>query len=84
MNGTRLVPSLRVVNCEPRWHCLSSRRGLIKIENGRNMTLASVILLANALGNQGGDFFPTLGALGLMLASDGQPLANVRVALHAG
>ena len=35
-----------------------TRQGLIKIENGGNVTLATVILLANALGYQLADFFP--------------------------
>jgi hypothetical protein len=34
------------------------RQGLIKIENGGNVTLGTVILLANALGCQVADFFP--------------------------
>jgi transcriptional regulator with XRE-family HTH domain len=35
-----------------------TRQGLCKVENGRNVTLGTVILLAHALGCQVADFFP--------------------------
>ncbi len=35
-----------------------TRQGLIKIENGGNVTLGTIALLANALGCQIGDLFP--------------------------
>jgi transcriptional regulator with XRE-family HTH domain len=35
-----------------------TRQGLIKIEKGRNVTLATIILIAKALNCQVGDFFP--------------------------
>lgn len=35
-----------------------TRYGLIKIESGRNVTLATIALLANALGCEVADFFP--------------------------
>jgi transcriptional regulator with XRE-family HTH domain len=35
-----------------------TRQGIVKIENGRNVTLATVIMLADALGYQVADFFP--------------------------
>lgn len=35
-----------------------TRQGLLKIENGGNVTLGTVILLADALGCQVADFFP--------------------------
>jgi transcriptional regulator with XRE-family HTH domain len=34
-----------------------TRQGLMKVENGGNVTLGTVILLANALGYQVSDFF---------------------------
>ena len=37
-------------------------QGLRKIENGQNVTLGTVILLANALGCQVADFFPRKAA----------------------
>ena len=35
-----------------------TRQGLVKIENGANVTLGTIILLADALGCQVADFFP--------------------------
>lgn len=35
-----------------------TRYGLVKIENGGNVTLATIILLADAIGCQIADFFP--------------------------
>ncbi len=35
-----------------------TRQGLMKIENGGNVTLGTLILLTNALGCQIADFFP--------------------------
>lgn len=35
-----------------------TRQGLCKVENGRNVTLGTIILLANALGCQIADLFP--------------------------
>lgn len=35
-----------------------TRYGLVKIERGGNVTLGSIVLLANALGCQVSDFFP--------------------------
>jgi transcriptional regulator with XRE-family HTH domain len=34
-----------------------TRQGIVKIENGKNVTLGTIILLANALGCQVSDFF---------------------------
>jgi transcriptional regulator with XRE-family HTH domain len=39
-----------------------TRQGLIKIENGRNVTLGTIALLANVLGCQIADLFPRKSA----------------------
>lgn len=35
-----------------------TRQGIVKIEGGGNVTLGTIVLLANALGCQIADFFP--------------------------
>jgi transcriptional regulator with XRE-family HTH domain len=40
-------------------HAGMTRQGILKIENGGNVTLGTIVLLANALGCEVADLFPT-------------------------
>jgi transcriptional regulator with XRE-family HTH domain len=59
--GQQLVAARRhakMTRSELARRAAMTRQGLIKIERGRNVTLSTIVLLANGLGCQVADFFP--------------------------